>query len=87
MKHVSKKKPPVLASVVVSGPAEGYIGDPPQQCSAAGVDQYGNPFPITVSGWRSSVSTIASITSSGLLTDLTEGTVDIEAQVAGIWRA
>lgn len=85
MRHFSKKKAPVFASAVVSGPAEGFIGDPPQQFSAVGKDQYGQPFPAVVTGWRSSNSAIASIDATGLLTNVEVGEVSIQALVAGTW--
>ena len=85
MRHVSKKKAAVFASAVVTGPTEGFIGDPPQQFSVVGRGTDGQPFPAVVTGWRSSNSAIASIDATGLLTNLTEGEVTVQALVAGTW--
>lgn len=80
MQHFSRKKPPVLVSAFVTGPAEGYIGDPPSQCVLNGKDQYSKPLAVTAVAWRSSNPVIASVDAVGRLTDLTEGEVQIEGQ-------
>ena len=85
MRHLSKRKAAVFATASVVGPAEGYIGDPPAQCSVVAKDTLGRPMPAAVTGWRSSNALITSIDAAGMLTDLTEGEVTIQALVAGTW--
>lgn len=86
MANHRSKKHQVVTTVQLSVPAEGFIGDPPQQCLVTAIlDQAGHPVTISVTGWRSSDPAIAAVDIHGSLVDLTEGDVEVQAQVDGRW--
>jgi hypothetical protein len=76
-----KKKPPRLAKVITdpSGDIDLLEGDT-ISATARGEDQYGNPFPITVTGWVSSDPAVCTVTGTDVATIQFGGTEGI-AQV------
>lgn len=78
-----KRSAPVLAHVLVApATADVEIGQT-QQYAAQGRDQYGDPFQVTVSAWKSSNPAVATITPAGLATVKAEGETIITATVNG----
>jgi hypothetical protein len=87
IKGHGKPKPPVLTKVITtpSGDVD-VIEGTPVTANAAGLDQYGKPFPITVTGWNSSnpAAITVSGTTTATLTYVAVGDSDIKPMVNGV---
>lgn len=76
-----KKKVPVPSTVIVTGPADSFIGDPPVQFTAVVKDQYNAVMPAGAYtlAWSSSAPANASVDQAGNVTPLTDIAVTITA--------
>ena len=73
----------VIASITISPMTATIKVGGTQQMTATGVDIGGNTIPVTVS-WRNSSASVATISSTGLITGVAPGTVMITANANGI---
>lgn len=72
-----KRAAPVLAGVTITpADAEVEVGQS-VQFAAAGVDQYGAPFPVTGGTWATSNPALATVDASGKATGAAVGEVDV----------
>jgi peptidoglycan/xylan/chitin deacetylase (PgdA/CDA1 family) len=81
---IANPPPPVLTSVSVTPSNATFNVGATQQFTVAGVDQYGNPFPISSATWVPPADGSSSVSSTGLVTGNIAGPSSVTATVAGI---
>jgi uncharacterized protein YjdB len=75
--------PPVLTTITVSPATASVVAGSTQTFTADTRDQYGNPFPTTVT-WSSSNTAVGTIDSNGLFTAIAAGTTTITASSGSV---
>ena len=81
---IANPPPPVLTSISVTPSNASFNVGATQQFTVAGVDQYGNPFPISNAMWAPPADGSSSVSSTGLVTGNIAGPSSVTATVAGI---
>ncbi|HSU12588.1 Ig-like domain-containing protein [Longimicrobium sp.] len=77
---VTVRTPPTLSQLVVTPATATVAAGGSVTFTARGVDQYGNDYPLSMLGWGTSNSSIATISSSGVATAANaRGTVTVDA--------
>ena len=81
---IANPPPPVLTSISVTPSNATFNVGATQQFTVAGVDQYGNPFPISSATWAPPADGSSSVSSTGLVTGNIAGPSSVTVTVAGI---
>ncbi len=75
--------PPVLTTIVVASPGTSITVGQMITATASGRDQFGAPFAAGIITWSTSAATVATVTSTGEITAVSPGTVNIIATAGG----